>query len=94
MNELAHDPLEGSGKYRVIKELGRGGMGEVFLDEHVALGSKVVIKLLHSELSDKSNLVDRMRLEAQACARLNHPNIEPATKKPCADEFFPAVPCK
>lgn len=75
MNELSHDPLEGSGKYRVVKELGRGGMGEVFLGEHASLGSKVVIKLLHAELSGKSNLVDRMRLEAQACARLNHPNI-------------------
>lgn len=75
MNELSHDPLEGSGKYRVVKELGRGGMGEVFLGEHSSLGSKVVIKLLHAELSGKSNLVDRMRLEAQACARLNHPNI-------------------
>lgn len=71
----AYDPLEGSDKYRVIKELGRGGMGEVFLGEHIALGTQVVIKLLHLELSNKSGLVDRMRLEAQACARLNHPNI-------------------
>jgi len=71
----AYDPLEGSDKYRVIRELGRGGMGEVFLGEHIALGTQVVIKLLHLELSTKSGLVDRMRLEAQACARLNHPNI-------------------
>jgi len=71
----AYDPLEGSDKYRVLKELGRGGMGEVFLGEHIALGTQVVIKLLHLELSNKSGLVDRMRLEAQACARLNHPNL-------------------
>jgi serine/threonine-protein kinase len=73
--ELDHDPLEGTHKYKVIRELGRGGMGEVFLAEHVALGSRVVVKLLHAELSGKSTLVDRMRLEAQALARLNHPNI-------------------
>ncbi|MCA9622256.1 MAG: protein kinase, partial [Myxococcales bacterium] len=75
MSQLTYDPLEGSGKYKILRELGRGGMGEVFLGEHASLGSKVVVKLLHAELSDKSNLVDRMRLEAQACARLNHPNI-------------------
>jgi len=70
-----YDPLEGSAKYRTTKELGRGGMGEVFLGEHLSLGSKVVIKLLHAELSDRSGLVDRMRLEAQSLASLNHPNI-------------------
>jgi serine/threonine protein kinase len=72
---MSYDPLEGSSKYKVLSELGRGGMGEVFLGEHLALGSKVVIKLLHAELSSKQTLVDRMRLEAQACARLNHPNL-------------------
>jgi serine/threonine-protein kinase len=72
---LANDPLAGSEKYRAIRELGRGGMGQVFLAEHVALGAKVVVKLLHAELADKTTLVDRLRLEAQACARLNHPNI-------------------
>ena len=72
---MSYDPLEGSQKYKVLREIGRGGMGEVFLGEHLSLGTKVVIKLLHAELSGKSNLVDRMRLEAQACARLNHPNI-------------------
>jgi serine/threonine-protein kinase len=91
MSQLQHDPLEGSGKYRVISELGRGGMGEVFLGEHASLGNKVVIKLLHAELSGKSNLVDRMRLEAQACARLNHPNIVRVTdfdRTPSGRPFF------
>lgn len=75
MTALANDPLDGTGKYRALQELGRGGMGEVFLAEHIALGSRVVVKLLHAELSSKNTLVDRMRIEAQACARLNHPNI-------------------
>lgn len=91
MSELQHDPLEGSNKYRAISELGRGGMGEVFLGEHTSLGNKVVIKLLHAELSGKSNLVDRMRLEAQACARLNHPNIVRVTdfdRTPSGRPFF------
>ena len=75
MTQLPHDPLDGSDKYRAIRELGRGGMGEVYLAEHVNLGSKVVVKLLHVELAARAGLVDRMRLEAQALARLNHPNI-------------------
>ncbi len=75
MTQLPNDPLDGSDKYRAIRELGRGGMGEVFLAEHINLGSKVVVKLLHVELSARTALVDRMRLEAQALARLNHPNI-------------------
>lgn len=66
---------EVSEKYRVIRELGRGGMGEVFLAEHTNLGTQCVIKMMHPNLAQKKNLVDRMRLEAQALARLNHPNI-------------------
>src|SRR5690606_3770089 len=88
---VRHDPLDGSEKYRAIQELGRGGMGEVFLCEHVGLGSKVVVKLLHAELSDKSALVDRMRLEAQALARLNQPNIVRVTdfdRTPTGRPFF------
>ncbi len=91
VSEVAHDPFEGGEKYRAIKELGRGGMGEVFLAEHMALGTRVVIKLLHAELSAKNTLVDRMRIEAQACARLNHPNIVRVTdfdRTPSGRPFF------
>lgn len=91
MTEQAYDPLDGSEKYRVLRELGRGGMGEVFLGEHIGLGTRVVIKLLHLELSGKSALVDRMRLEAQACARLSHPNVVRVTdfdRTPKGRPFF------
>lgn len=66
-------------------------MGEVFLAEHVALNTQVVVKLLHAELSAKNTLVDRMRIEAQACARLNHPNIVRVTdfdRTPSGRPFF------
>lgn len=91
MTEQAYDPLDGSDKYRVTRELGRGGMGEVFLGEHIALGTEVVLKFLHLELSNKTGLVDRMRLEAQACAKLNHPNIVRVTdfdRTPKGRPFF------
>jgi eukaryotic-like serine/threonine-protein kinase len=73
------DPLDGVDKYRAIRLLGRGGMGEVHLCEHRMLGTKVVVKLLHLELASRANLVDRMRLEAQALAQLRHPNLVKVT---------------
>lgn len=69
------DPLKGNPKYRTVKELGRGGMGAVYLAEHRMLGTKVVVKLLHAKLSERDDLVDRLRLEAQTLARLEHPNL-------------------
>jgi serine/threonine-protein kinase len=50
-------------------------MGEVFLAEHRELGREFVVKVLHEELARDAQLVDRMRVEAQALGRLNHPNV-------------------
>jgi len=69
------DALDGLTKYRVLSLLGRGGMGEVHLCEHALLGHRVVVKVLHAELAQRANLVDRMRLEAQVLAQLRHPNL-------------------
>jgi serine/threonine-protein kinase len=73
------DPLDGLTKYRAIQELGRGGMGVVYLCEHAMLGSKVVVKLLRVELAQREIAVERMRLEAQLLAQLRHPNIVKVT---------------
>jgi serine/threonine-protein kinase len=70
----AADALAGT-PYRFVRKIGRGGMGEVVEAEHVALGKRVVVKLLHRSLASRPDLVDRMRLEAQALARLAHPNL-------------------
>jgi eukaryotic-like serine/threonine-protein kinase len=71
---LTADPLGGTG-YRTRSRLGQGGMSEVFLAEHLELGSRMVVKLLHSALVDRADLADRMRVEGQALAVLHHPNI-------------------
>jgi eukaryotic-like serine/threonine-protein kinase len=75
---IADDPLEGTA-YRALAlpRLGRGSMGEVLEAEHVALGKRVAVKLLHAELSRSSEgavLIERLRLEAQI-ARVVHPNL-------------------
>jgi eukaryotic-like serine/threonine-protein kinase len=76
--ETGHPLLVGS-PYRFVRKLGQGGMGEVLLVEHRELGRPFVAKVIHASLGRDPELVDRMRVEAQALARLNHPNIVSAT---------------
>src|SRR5258705_11831092 len=61
--------------YRIIKKLGAGGMGEVYLALDTKLDRKVAIKVLQPELLAKENLKKRLIREAQAAAKLDHPNI-------------------
>jgi eukaryotic-like serine/threonine-protein kinase len=64
-----------SGKYRLLARLGTGGMGEVFLCEHILMGRKVALKFLpRSQVGDPASLA-RFYREARAVARLDHPNI-------------------
>jgi serine/threonine protein kinase len=64
-----------AGKYRIIAELGRGGMGVVYRAEDFRLQRSVALKFLPSELTHIPETTDRFRQEAQAAAALNHPNI-------------------
>ena len=63
-------------QYRILKELGGGGMSRVFLAEEVRLGRQVVIKLLPPEMGAAVN-VERFEREIQLAARLQHPHIVP-----------------
>jgi serine/threonine-protein kinase len=66
-------------RYRPLARLGGGAMGQVYLVEHVELGRRFALKILREEFACDAEFVDRMRLEAQAVARLYHPNVVEVT---------------
>jgi eukaryotic-like serine/threonine-protein kinase len=70
----AGDLLEGTA-YRAVRKIGEGGMGEVLEAEHRALGHRVVVKVIREELAGRPEMRDRMRVEAQALARIRHPSL-------------------
>lgn len=62
------------GRYEIVRELARGGMGVVLLARHAELGREVALKVMRGSAADKG-MVQRFIAEAQTVAQLDHPNI-------------------
>ena len=76
--ELARGPrLEQFGDYRIIREIGRGGMGVVYEAEQVSLGRHVALKVLPPQMVGDRKQQQRFEREARAAAKLHHTNIVP-----------------
>jgi serine/threonine-protein kinase len=71
------DPLIGTkvGNYKLVKQLGAGGMGVVYAAEHELMGKKAAVKLLLPELSANQEIVQRFFNEAKAATKIQHPGI-------------------
>lgn len=74
---MAFQDGEQVGAYRIIEQLGRGGMATVYKAYHANLDRYVALKVLHPAFMQDSNFLARFEREAKVVARLEHPNIIP-----------------
>jgi serine/threonine protein kinase len=68
---------ENIGPYRIIAQLGQGGMATVFKAYHAALDRYVALKVLHPAFFEDQSFIGRFQREARVVAKLDHPNIVP-----------------
>ncbi len=74
----ADDPRIGTivaGRYQLQRLLGVGGMGAVYLGEHMTLHKRVAVKFLRAEFTQTAEIVTRFEREAVAAAKIDHPNV-------------------
>lgn len=75
---MAHNDYVGqtiNGKYNVVRLIGRGGIGAVFVAHHIVSNEPVAIKFIHSQYAEKQDLLRRFYQEAQSSSQIGHPNI-------------------
>src|SRR5215813_8118301 len=63
------------GRYRIVKPLGAGGMGAVFLGQHLSINKPVAIKILHPQLMLDQTVVQRFKQEIAAMSAISHPHL-------------------
>lgn len=75
--EESLEPSTRLGDYRIVREIGRGGMGVVYEAEQISLGRRVALKVLPFSAAIDPKQKQRFRVESQAAAHLHHPHIVP-----------------
>ncbi len=75
MNDVDYREKIINGRYKINELLGKGGMGTVYLGEHLGIGRQVAVKFLHREYVGSKRAVKRFFREARAAAAINHENI-------------------
>jgi eukaryotic-like serine/threonine-protein kinase len=63
------------GRFRILKKLGEGGMGAVYLAEDRSLGRQIALKVPHFSEEDGPSVVERFHREARMAAEISHPNL-------------------
>lgn len=76
------------GKYRIERELGKGGMGAVFLATHLGTERPVAVKVIVPEFMERPEFIERFRREARAAGRLRHPNVVDVTDFGIAETIY------
>ena len=79
------------GKYRIVRRIGRGGMGTVYLAEHIMLSRPRALKFISSGLSQDAAFLRRFRREAQAAIELRHPNVVEVVDLDQAEDGSPYI---
>jgi serine/threonine-protein kinase len=62
-------------RYHILKKLGEGGMGQVYLAEHVKMGRKSALKVMHASMVKDVDAISRFNREASNASRISHPNV-------------------
>ena len=62
-------------RFHVLKKLGEGGMGQVYLAEHVKMGRRSAVKVMHPGMVHDADAIGRFNREAANASRINHPNV-------------------
>src|SRR5262249_28474700 len=89
MSPLAGRPAEQVGRYPVLGEIGRGGMGGVLHGRDPELGRDLALKLMLGHHAGHPEAVQRFREEAQVGGQLQHPGVVPVYELSCAEDGRP-----
>jgi hypothetical protein len=81
--EFPHD--DAFAEFRILREIGRGGMGSVYLAEDERLGRRIALKVILPELGSQDGFRRRFEAEARAAAAIEHPNVVPILSAGSAD---------